>query len=90
MITQSNIDNLYKITSNLAMQDYLRMNPRDRNGKPKYKEHRQYSLSTETLEAQELYAIATKCEQDITQAEKEKIKAYLLKIKLVRPELLAI
>ncbi len=88
MITQANIDNLYKISSNLAMKDYLQANPRDTNGKPKYKKHRPYSLSDETIEVKNLYGIAIKPEQNITIEEEEQIKGYLLKIKLIMPELL--
>lgn len=88
MITQANIDNLYKISSNLAMKDYLMMNPRDKNGKSKYKKHHPYSLSDETEEAKNLYGIAIKPEQEITIEEEEQIKGYLLKIRLIMPELL--
>lgn len=87
MITQTNIDNLYKISSNLSMKDYLIMNPKDKNGKPKYRTHRPYSLSDETIEATELLKIAYK-EQDVTIEEEEQIKGYLLKIKMLYPELL--
>lgn len=86
MITQNNIDNLYKIASNLSMKDYLRMNPKKRsvNGYPK---HVPYSLSGETIQATEHLKTAQK--QEITREEEEEIKAYLLKIKLIQPELLA-
>lgn len=87
MITQSNIDNLYKISSNLAMKDYLIMNPTKSDNTPRYKKHRPYSLSDETIEATELLKIAYK-RTDATREEEEQIKAYLLKIQFVQPELL--
>lgn len=85
MITQNNIDNLYRIASNLSMKDYLRMNPKKRSvsGYPK---HVPYSLSDETREATELLKAAQK--QEISINEEEQTKTYLLKIKLVQPELL--
>lgn len=85
MIVQNNIDNLYKISSNLSMKDYLQMNP-IKNGKKVYKKHRPYSLSDETIEAKNLYGIAIKSE--VTIQEEEQIKGYLLKIRIVQPELL--
>ena len=87
MITQTNIDNLYKISSNLSKKDYLSMNPRDKNGKPKYKKHHPYGLSDETIEATELLKIAYK-RTEVTREEEEQIKGYLLKIKMIMPELL--
>ena len=49
-----NVDAINKIISELAMKDYLAYNPRLTNGKPKYKKHRPYTLSTETNEAREI------------------------------------
>lgn len=86
MITQNSIDNLYKISSNLSMKDYRAMNPIKKDNTPKYKKHRPYSLSDETIKATELLKIASK--QEVTREEEEQIKAYLLKIKLTRPHLL--
>lgn len=43
-----------KIIAELAMKDYLAMNPRLSNGRQKYKKHRQYILSDETNEAREI------------------------------------
>ena len=40
-----------KIIAELAMKDYRRENPLLPNGKPKYRKHRPYSLSMDTLEA---------------------------------------
>ena len=87
MITQNNIDNLYKISSNLAKKDYLAMNPKNKNGMSKYKKHRPYSLSDETIEATELLKIAYKLSK-VTKEEEEQIKSYLLKIKMIMPDLL--
>lgn len=49
-----NINAIEKIIKELAMKDYLMMNPKDKNGKPKYKHYRPYSLSYETNEAREI------------------------------------
>lgn len=49
-----NVDAINKIISELAMKDYLSMNPRLANGKPKYKKYRPYGLSIETNEAREI------------------------------------
>lgn len=88
MITQGNIENLYKITSNLSMRDYLAVNnptkkKRDKNGNIK---HTPYSLSDETLEAENFYCIAI--QKEINAEDEERIKAYLLKIMFTQPELL--
>ena len=83
MITEKNIDNLYRITSNFSYRDYMAVNSNN-----KTKHVKPYSLSDDTKEALNLLKIAQKPQQDITQNEEEQIKAYLLKIKLVYPELL--
>ena len=80
MITSQNLQNLYNITANLAYKDYRAMNPKGG------KKHRPYSLSGETREALELYALARTT--DLSREDEERIKAYLLKIKTGRPELL--
>jgi len=80
MITSQNLQNLYNITANLAYKDYRAMNPK--GGKT----HRPYSLSGETREALELYALARTT--DLSREDEERIKAYLLKIKMGRPSLL--
>ena len=87
MITESNIDNLYRITSNLSNRDY-------QNTLNNYKQHHKcikygsfsYSLSGETLEALEHYKLATL--KNITKEQEEQVKAYLLKIKFFQPNLL--
>ncbi len=48
-----NTGSIDKIISELSMKDYLVMNPVV-NGKKKYKTHRPYTLSDETLEALEV------------------------------------
>ena len=87
MITQNNIENLYKISSNLSMKDYRSMNPKKTDNTPKYKKHHPYGLSDETIEATELLKIAYK-RTEVTREEEEQIKGYLLKIRIVQPELL--
>jgi hypothetical protein len=87
MITQGNIDNLYKITANLAKRDYLITNPKRRVSKQGYVIHNRYSLSDETLEAYDFYNLSIR--DDISREDEERIKAYLLKVKTVIPELLA-
>ena len=79
MITSQNLQNLYNITANLAYKDYRAMNPKGGKKRP-------YSLSGETREALELYALARTT--DLSREDEEHIKAYLLKIKMGRPELL--
>ena len=77
----TNQQNLYNITANLAYKDYRAMNPKGG------KKHRPYSLSGETREALELYALARTT--DLSREDEERIKAYLFKIiKMGRPELL--
>jgi hypothetical protein len=80
MITSQNLQNLYNITANLAYKDYRAMNPKGG------KKHRPYSLSGETREALELYALARTT--DLSREDEERIKAYLFKIIMGRPELL--
>ena len=87
MITEKNIDNLYRITSNLSFRDY-------KNSLESYRQHHKrikwgdfsYSLSGETLEARDYYGMA--CNHDVTREQEEAIKAYLLKIRYSQPELM--
>lgn len=43
-----------KIIASLAMQDYLRANPRKADGRPKYKRYHPYTLSMETNDARQI------------------------------------
>lgn len=81
MITENNIKRLDDLIKKYAMQDYLRANPKKKDGRLKYKTYHPYSLSSETNEAREMYALARK--KDITKEEEETVKAYLLKHKLI-------
>lgn len=45
-----------KIIAELSMKDYRAFNPLKANGRPKYKTHRQYTLSAETNEARQIKA----------------------------------
>lgn len=49
-----NINAIEKIISELAMKDFLVMNPIDKDGRRRYAHHRPYSLSNETNEAREI------------------------------------
>lgn len=66
-----------KIIAALAYRDYRAYNPLDADGRPKYKKHRPYSLSSETNEAREIKSdyLADR----ITESE---YKAYCLKYNL--------
>ena len=93
MITENNIKNLEKIVNNLSYKDYLQAyhkSTRYLKGRftPTGRERKfsGYSLSSETLEAYNLLVLTDK--KDITKENEEKIKAYLLNIKLTRSELL--
>lgn len=66
-----------KIIAKLAMKDYISANPRLSNGRPKYKKHRPYSLSQETLEALDIKKAYLS--DRITEAE---YKAYCLRYNL--------
>jgi len=86
MITENNIDNLYRITSNLSFKDYTdQLTAHKKNHNGRIRTDFSYSLSGETLEALEQYKTA--CKSDITQEEEEIIKAYLLKIRFAYPKL---
>ena len=54
MNEEKNTGAIDKIIGQLAMKDYLAYNPRLSNGKPKYKKHHPYTLSSETNEAREI------------------------------------
>ena len=66
-----------KIIAELAYKDYRAYNPVNADGRPKYKSHRPYSLSSETNEARDIKAdyLADR----ITESE---YKAYCLKYNL--------
>lgn len=78
-------EELYNIYSNLSMRDFLQVNYKSGN---KSKKHIPYSLSQDTIESLEIYKIA--CKDEITQIEEEKIKGYLLPIRILRSHLLKI
>lgn len=82
MITEKNIDNLYRITSNLSYKDYKagKITGRGLNKKMSY------FLSDETKEARDMLGLAYKAEP--TREEEEQVKAYLLRIRYTQPELL--
>lgn len=72
-----NTNAIDKIISELAYKDYLAVNPRKSDGRPKYKKHRPYSLSDETNEARKVksdYVCGVISENDY--------KAYCLKYNL--------
>ena len=84
MITASNRKFLEQLVAKYAMQDFKAANPKpkwDRNGLPK---RNPYSLSSRTNEAREMYAIA--CNENRTQEEEERCKAYILRHKLIEEE----
>lgn len=66
-----------KIIAAEAMKDYLRANPRRKDGRPKYKTHRPYTLSAETNEAREIFRTYTA--DEITE---EEYKSYCLRYNL--------
>lgn len=49
-----NVNAINKIIAELAMKDFLVMNPIDKDGRRRYAHHRAYSLSEETKEAIEI------------------------------------
>jgi hypothetical protein len=76
---------LYNIVSNLAHEDYLQSNT-NKQGK-RYKKHRPYNLSDNTMEAQEIYRILFMNTHDkITIEQETKIKASLIIFRTVRSE----
>ena len=68
-----NTNAIDKIISELSMKDFLVVNLLI-NGKRKYKKHRQYSLSDETLESLEI-----KHQYLINEITEEEYKAYCLR-----------
>lgn len=72
-----NTNAIDKIIAELAYKDYRAYNPVNADGRPKYKSHRPYSLSSETNEARDIKAdyLADR----ITESE---YKAYCLKYNL--------
>lgn len=73
---------LYNIVANLAYRDYCCM-------RQKHKNNRSYNLFNDTEEALEVYKLVYgKTPHDITVEEEKKIKAFLLKYRLLFPEYL--
>lgn len=72
-----NTDAIDKIIAKEAMKDYLAMNPRLSNGKPKYKTYHPYSLSYNTNEARQI-----KIDYLNDTITEEEYKAYCLKYNL--------
>ena len=72
-----NTNAIDKIIAELAYKDYRAYNPVNADGRPKYKSHRPYSLSSETNEAREIKA--DYLSDRITESE---YKAYCLKYNL--------
>ena len=76
-----NINAIDKIIASCAMKDFLRYNPHDKNGKPKYKKYRPYSLSPATMEAQKI-----KSDYLHDLIDENEYKAYCLKYNLLNQE----
>lgn len=72
-----NTNAIDKIIAELSRKDYLQYNPRKADGRAKYKTHRPYSLSDETLEALEIKK--QYLHDEITE---EEYKAYCLRYNL--------
>ena len=79
-ITDSNKQFLYDLVSQLALKDYRQANPKPKMYKNGKTNHKPYSLSMETEEAQEMYTIA--CQSEHTAEEIERVKAFILRQKL--------
>jgi len=86
MITENNIDNLYRIVSNLSWKDFKQANPKPKMNSKGETNYKPYFLSDETQEAQRFYSMSIRT--NVTREQEEQIKIYLLKIKLSQPELL--
>lgn len=88
MVTQSNRKFLSELVARLAFHDYYQANQENLK-KPLRKDgtrpYTPYSLSDETLEAQEMYERA--CKLNPTKEDEEAVKAYILKAKFRRAEL---
>lgn len=67
-----------KIIARFSYKDYKAVNPLLPNGKPKYKTHRPYSLSNETMEALDIKK--QYLSGNITESE---YKSYCLRINLI-------
>lgn len=83
MVTDNNRKFLSEYCARLAFKDYYMV-----NGKIKKSINmkvKPYSLSMETIEAQQMYALA--CHSEHTREEEETIKAYILKARFIRQEL---
>ena len=72
-----NINAIDKIIKELSIKDYLAMNPRKADGRPKYKKHHPYSLSDDTLEALDI-----KNQYLSDQITEEEYKTYCLRCNL--------
>ena len=83
MITAKNIENLRKLVSKYALEDYKRYNPHPHLTKNGYT-HNPYTLSPRTEEARDMLHLAFKPEP--TKEDEERIKAYLLN-KLLKGEI---
>lgn len=81
VITEGNIRFLYDLVSQLALKDYRQANPNPKTYKNGKTNHKPYSLSFETQEAQEMYTIA--CQPEHTPEEIENVKAFILRKKLL-------
>lgn len=90
MITKSNQQTLYNITTNLAFLDWYKVNKNHNvyTSKGNRRGYKQYSLSAATLEAREIYAISLK--QEYTLEDETQVKAYIHKIRRIKPELMEI
>ena len=74
---EKNINAIEKIIKELAMKDFLAMNPIDKDGTRRYSYHRPYSLSSETNEAREI-----KRQYLADEITEEEYKAYCLRYNL--------
>lgn len=88
MITQENIRRLDRRIAQLALRDYLTANkPLSQRSKAEQRKflrgesiHRPYTLGVDTMEVLDLYRIAIR--PPVTCEDEERIKAYLLRVKL--------
>lgn len=97
MLNKETVNTLYKraenILANLSYEDFWKVNknsPRVKKGKftPSGKERKwlPYSLSEETLECKEIIQLILS--DNITREQEEKIKGFILKYRLLKPEYL--
>jgi len=80
-ITEENKRFLYDLVSQLALKDYRQANPNPKMYKNGKTNHKPYSLSIETQNAQEMYTIA--CQSKHTPEQIETVKAFILRKKLL-------